>query len=971
METFGHEGARVRRAAYGKKFVCRVSGLPVSSVWSLGGAELPLLCERIISLEERDARIREDLSARLFFVIGTEENGRRRNALISLRRAVHNRRRFRVDDAGCAAAGLPDDVAGLVRAAHASLEEREALLQSLLELHREVVDLTRARFGNAVSDDDFLKGLALSSRSLFENVGRYQSRKLSGNSRVGQVERGLLRYFTRMATKATPFGRFCAVVGGEWTKTPNASSSLNVRLIGEPRCKRSITRLNKRIAATLWSRLQQCAAVRAELRVDVNPSLRIERDTLVFLTVQARQEVFQRLPRTEAVALVLRVVGGATAPTLAQLADAIADDPECDTDRDTAQHFIDRLIEMGLLRFRAIVADQEADWVPALAGALAGIDDPTARAVHELVLDLQASSQCYASGTSAERTLTLDGMRERLSAAFDALGLPAWSHSDPVLYEDATADARIEVVRSAGVNSALERLAEWIELTLPLAGPQGEMATMRHFFDSFYQTADATGVSLLQFYEDFHREHLKAHLERARRKPGESPVAHGWGNPFDLESIKRTQSATARLADAVRRLWERDPETDELVLHRTDVESALDGLPSADVVSGRSVGVFGQVMDDPVCGTRVVVPGGRYVPGYGKYYSRFLYLLPPEWRASVLAENESVTGALLAEICGDAAFNANLHPPLVPWEISYPTGQHDGSSAQIQTADLEVRADTHDPLALVLLRRGDGRVVWPLDLGFLNLHMRPPLYQLLSRFKPVGSFSLSMPSSPSRPNESGGSPDVSNQTIVCRPRVTYERTVVLARRTWVIPQALFPLQKAGEQDAEYFLKVHRWRRVHGIPEQVFLRVFPLPGGSPANNGEDSETKPNRPGSGDAREQTDTPNRDVDADHAPAGELPLGGDAEGPDEQQVSPKDDNSTPMSRRSRDFRKPQFVDFSNPLLVHLFSRLTVGLERFSVTAEECLPSPQDLPVSGGHPYAVEMIFQVSFPCGRVEAVK
>ena len=68
-------------------------------------------------------------------------------------------------------------------------------------------------------------------------------------------------------------------------------------------------------------------------------------------------------------------------------------------------------------------------------------------------------------------------------------------------------------------------------------------------------------------------------------------------------------------------------------------------------------------------------------------------------------------------------------------------------------------------------------------------------------------------------------------------------------------------------------------------------------------------------------------------------------------------------LQHQSRDYHKPQFVDFASPLLVRLFGRLHGSLPQFVVILEECFPSPDDLPVAQGLPYATELILQLAFP--------
>jgi hypothetical protein len=68
-------------------------------------------------------------------------------------------------------------------------------------------------------------------------------------------------------------------------------------------------------------------------------------------------------------------------------------------------------------------------------------------------------------------------------------------------------------------------------------------------------------------------------------------------------------------------------------------------------------------------------------------------------------------------------------------------------------------------------------------------------------------------------------------------------------------------------------------------------------------------------------------------------------------------------VTAASRDFHKPQFMDFANPLLVGLFGKMGSGLKNYRVVAEERLPGPGELTRHEGAGYATEMIVQVDFP--------
>jgi len=940
-------------AKYLSPFICRVSGRHINDVLQLADARLGEHAAEICRLDRQIALQRERLSAALFTVIGGVTDKRLRNTLLGARRKLFNGRRPAEADLAVILTASDSATADLVRDATAALDQRQNVLSAIELAYARALASARSRFSAALYDEDFQAGLALSSSTLFRNLQTYQeSPETLGRSRLEQVERGLLRYFTRMALKATPFGRFCAVVGADFLPA-SSGGDLLIGFDASPAVKRSAVRLNKRICATLWRAIRSRAAVRDRLVVERNPTLIVEQERFVFLTGEGLLEAFHRVPESDAIHAVLQIADAAPPPKFAELVHALAADPRVDASVDEARAYLDRLIDLGLLRTQSVVPEQEADWLPDLLDFVAAIHDERAQAVADLLRDLRALVDRYGRVTGRDRSTVLEEIRRRLDRGLESLELPAFGDQDLLLYEDATAEAVLGVQRTPSVVLALARLSEWVRLTLPLAGYQAEMAEMRHFFDTFYAGSEgASGVSLLRFYEDFYRHHFKNHLDKTHKaRRGQSDPEYDLGNPFGLKAVIRQRQATERLFAVVRRAWAANPAAEEVNITVDAVRQALESLVTWDSGFERSVTFFCQFDNPKGQPARVVLPSGGYGPGYGKFYSRFLYILPDRWSVRVAEANEDRGGALLSEICGDAAFNANLHPPLLPFEISYPTGEQNGSASQLLSSELRVVPD-EDPERLVLVRT-DGRRVWPIDLGFLNPNMRPPLFQLLTRFSPVRFFGLAMAFTPiSRKVDEPGS---QAKGVVHRPRIVFEEAVVLARRSWLVWPDAMPVPQPAETDAQYFLRVEAWREENGIPARVYARVRPLAFVDEAKTASPVAAPDLEALEGQAVNIEEPADADSVIAAAPAPE---------PDDnsRESNPRPVTAGRRPKPSRDFQKPQFIDFYNPLLLNLFSHLPGALRNYVVVLQECLPSTEQLPAVGDSRFAYELILQLSF---------
>jgi lantibiotic biosynthesis protein len=858
-------------------FVCRVAGVPAGSLEDLAAVEAVAFCRALQESEAELGQLRGPLSEALFEAVGGLEDQELRRALLRLKRAVHNLR--------------PPDGSDLERVRHLvpDLERYDRLTGSLRQAGSRFeacfeteLGRIRRRFQDAVKDDDFRNGVLLASPTLFDEIERY-TRADAGHpgAKVRQVERSLLRYYTRTAVKTSPFSTFCAIVPGRigpgrlrGDPSPGAPG-----LLGNPREKSSVVRLNKAMVPFLVQALTARPAVRRHLSVELNPTLRQMDGRWLFLAGGGRREVFQHLAPNPVLDLLLDVLRERGSLPLAALAETLLEEVEASADKISA--YLDRLLDAGFLRFRLGLREQDPDWDRSLCRLLAHLEDDLAGRTVRFLQEYRRLAGAFAEASLERRRALVESATTLVDGYFASVEETAgWLPGTETLFEDATGHASLVLV----LGDLGDLLAEYVRLTRPFIWLLGEQANMRHFFTMHY---GAERVPLLRFYEDYYREHLADDAE------------HQEQNPFRLELVEKLNAARRGLGRRIRELWRAAPSAEEIVLERRDLEEPAAGLPGLDEPF-RSVSLFVQSLPGWSPEGRDGLVLDEVLVGFGKYFSRFLYLLPDEVEKDLVAANRRLTRSELAEICGDASFNADLHPPLLPEEIAYPTAEGGSAREQISVADLAVEPDLRRPFHVRLVNVTTGREVVPVDLGFRNPRMRPLLFQMLSRMTPVSAFLLNPPAEPEEPGDAGLE---APGRVVHRPRVTYRGRLVLARRRWTLPQALFPGRDRQESEAGYFLRIWRWREELGLPEEVFVRIVDPPGRAPSEK---------RPGL---------------RDH------------------------------------LAKPQYVDFRNPLLVDLFSRMTENLETFQVVLEERLPGRHHLIPCGEERFVTEMILQVDFP--------
>ena len=254
----------------------------------------------------------------------------------------------------------------------------------------------------------------------------------------------------------------------------------------------------------------------------------------------------------------------------------------------------------------------------------------------------------------------------------------------------------------------------------------------------------------------------------------------------------------------------------------------------------------------------------------------------------------------------------------------------------LRCSDLSV-ARACDEAQLELLDTRTAKRVAPVDLGFLNQALRPPLFQLLAVSLPRARPASRQASRAERRQKTQANERSSASDRLCyRPRIVIDGCVVVARRRWAGPGSVLPVPSAAESESRYALRVREWRSDNGIPEQVYVRTHVT-----GSTGLEDAAQ----GDGSASGYEDSG---------------LHGDSETAESRS---NDVEREPRARemRKRNSRKPQTAWTLQccTLLLRLFGRLAIGSANVEVGIEEVYPQADARIQHPTGAYVSECIFQ------------
>lgn len=908
---------------------------------------------------------KEKLCQALYETIPSVPDADVRAQLIQLKRDVYNARCVTPERLDLLLPHMASPVQDLLQQYGAVCRDRARLQHEGTTTYEREVAASRQRLRQLVRHEVLQKGLLLSSRSLLEAIPDYVRK---GESRLGRrtlkTEQGLVKYLSRIYAKTSPYSTFTALgilpVGSPTDPAdagPEQACIFNTEA-PEPLTVVSHIRLNNHLFKYIRALVTHYPAIYRRLRLRPNPTMIRENGCYLFLTNSHNVESFQRIQADPVIDLFLtlaeEVAGGIVYQDLVR---TLIKEHAIDAAEDELEAYINQLLTYGLLEFNVGVSGMDPDWDATFGATFAPLAEavPLVGAVLTMLKELRKQARQYGQAPTPERSRILDAAFERFKAVclrlHGAAGLPEEERTPPqarqrskpapavaetrAQEQDATHTFRrqshtafrfqaeqmfYEDVSGEGLPSLNENvlagLATRLQGLLQHCNVYGvlldERDKMLRFFVSKY--GEAAQVSLLEFYEAYYREVKKPDAERNKEAAAQRPQKP---QQAGLAEDQPLRGAAGAVRQQQRNRWQQrfseilaasavgPSQTIRLTQEQLQTASAS-VLPPAGGASSNACFVQLFAEPGPDGDLRWLGVVNATFPGFGRMFSRFLHLFDVSVTDQLLVMNRAlVPGALMLEGTDASYFNANLHPPIMPYEVQTPNGHNSLPEAQqIPVTQLAIRVEA---ARLVLIHEPSGKPVYVFNLGFQSSQGRSKLFQLLEHFCLGDGLShypllrgLDHYSEKQEQQENDGAP---GDRIRVRPRVVYEDHLILRRKTWLVPYALLPHQESNEQAWSYFARLNAWRLRHGIPDEVFVVVTPrIVAGGPAALDEAAR--------------------------------------------------------QRLGRDDYKPQYISFNNPFLVNLFAKLVMKVPDV-MRIEEMLPNSTHLLKLGGRRYVTEFVVQ------------
>ncbi len=881
----------------------RFSTMPLSQLNRLS-TDLRLLVSQRRCSAERLQEAWSFLSERIHGEVGKCCDDRLRQTLIRVGRAARAKRLTAVAEAVSKQPAI-----GYLAPCIEAIVAEQAVFQvadgELVQRSISALQENREVLGELLSDEETLAALALASPSLCEALrsSSLSHRYSDKPARARQVERGVAKYLTRAAAKAAPFGRFCVTSAVKLSFGELHCNSIHYQ--GEASRR---VRLSKGIQQSLWHAMREASGVCDNLPLRLNPTIVQSDDSLVFVATIEGHETKQRLTLSPSVRAVIGAFDNETA-TVARLASRLGRIVDSSSPQDEAVAYVRQLVRVGLLQHCSGISESEDDWLPTIKTLLRNVNDPRGSQCASELSELESRRDEYIAAQPAAQHMAESRVRDAAERALQTLGVAGKLTLSSALFEDLLLPDLLPLPIDGQAAEALEDLLVLGRLTSRISPHWDRLQRFADHFVSAYPNEET--VPLLSFYESYYKAHP---LGRLSSQSQATEVGIPAGRSAARSAIQK------QIAQRLRAL-ESSLAEECIVSVAQIVEEGQKHLE--DEWSVQSATAFCELLPPTATRARVIWHRSSVVGGLGKYYSRFADGLAPAVLEQVREAIRQVTCDHGYELTAESFFNGNVHPTLAARSLAYPSeGASDPPNATaISELGIELRRGTDGPLRLVnLASRCD---VVPLDLGFLTTMRRPPLFQLLSAFSPTSFYGV-LPLPHAIRCQTGGKGRSNHQVSFWhRPRLVTDGGLVLARRQWIIDGADVPQKSdGGDVSAEFVRVVCEWAEELHLPTIVFMRIRRRPSGA---------MQPN----------------------AAVGVMP---DSEAAQSAARAAGRQAFAP----SRDWQKPQYIDFSSPVLLALFGRMLLGAGPCALEIEEALPQEESSVLVNGTRRAHELILSL-----------
>lgn len=581
---------------------------------------------------------------------------------------------------------------------------------------------------------DFQNALPLSSISFAKSLQKYWDKNPKDfRKKELQTEQTVMQYIARMAAKTSPFSSFTKVNSFTLERSTTLQSgvqkikNLQTTLESGGTLESGVQKIKN-----LHTTLESCGTLSFNnfllqlfqslfifnskifnyLKIRINSTLEKQETEYRFLVNFQNVESFQRVEIQPILELFESYFTDNQQIAVFELIHKIGE--EVESEEADLINFVKELVEIGFLEVDFDFNGNTENWLIKLRDFVKQtpvFDVADVTFFNHLEQQLLDFSQAM----MWQRILILENLHQTIDNFLKKYkfegNLKAILSPEQLIYED-VATAKMPHFEEKAIEKLIFSIHNLLEKVNFLKGK--ERLQIEYFFNQFYD--ENAIVPLLDFYENYFK--IGKQIKET-----------------DIPAIQTESELLRNWAKAVGKMVSEKYKKDEnLILKIEDFEAINERLKiKTKPLKASSLACLALMYEEDGELKAVL---NSVTQGYGKMTGRFLKLMPKAFTEDLRRFNADLeTDNLMADNVDASFFNANIHLPLLKYEISMPKSQNQlPDNQQFKVKDLAICNINNE---IVLWHLELKKKVEVFDLGIQTLKGRSSLYQLLMNFSPI------------------------------------------------------------------------------------------------------------------------------------------------------------------------------------------------------------------------------------------
>lgn len=775
----------------------RMSGFSIQNFNQLHSKPIFVICNEIINLDSELIAKQQELSFLLHEFNQLQTDKKIQNIVQNFRRDIHNGRTLRTKSINAVFNIVSDFQEKKILQYSDLLNRKDNLLKQFNSIYIDELKLKREILKEVTKNEILLKGLSLASITLVKQLKKQESQTIEFKGKFNKMELSLIKYLSRASLKTSPFSTFTLTNFATLLENNQFIEIKNEELTIKSEVNITINNL---IFYLILSLLKNHFEVYSQLPIKINSTISFENNIYKYFINQNNHESIKSIHSNNSLKSIFDFLKEKNKEI--NFLDLIK---YCKTiieaEEQNIINFLNNLLNEGFIEFDIRISPLDSNWAYTLNQYIKSRFNTYNSQILTETIDILNSLMSYKAkfvdSNSNDRVNILEEINLLLITYFEKhqkennlvnnekYSSLINSNLYKLFYEDIKFKHEI-IIDNKYTKTVVENFHEFVSAFYDLDYFALKRKELYNFFCSIYGIQDE--VKLIDFYEEYYKLNYSENIE------SEFTIQHNilkekfqeYEDYGDVIVIKRIQNDNSKI--------------------------------NRNITSFCS---FFQISDLEADGNLTAVLNSLSI-GYGKMFSRFLNndLNSKIFKEFKIANTKYSESFINAEVQDGSYFNANIHPPLMNFEIKFPgVNSNFNEEFQIPINDIYLKADINEN-EIFLFSKNHGSPLNIFDLGFQIRHERSELYKLLSNFTLAKSI-------PIKSTFQIFNKVQHKENITIEPRIIY-KNIVLQRKSWRINISegqIYALSKTNkEDDANYYIRINKWRKENQIPEEIFVTL---------------------------------------------------------------------------------------------------------------------------------------------------